>query len=77
MSRDNFFVQLKGADNEALFIHLDNIAYVEEKEVKAQGKAATKQTLVHLVGGGHVVVQENMQSILSKAATYGVAKVMV
>lgn len=75
MSRDNFFVQLKGIDGKTVYVHLDNITHVEEGEVK-DGKTTSFQTVVHLSGGGTVVVQESMMSLIQKTAAYGVAKVM-
>jgi phage repressor protein C with HTH and peptisase S24 domain len=71
MSRDNFFVQVKGKDSKPVYIHLDNIAYVEEVTTKDG-----QHTVVHLVGGTKVEIQDSMLAIQSKAAAFGVAKIV-
>lgn len=76
MSRDNFFVKLRGIDQQAVYVHLDNIASVEEKLVKSKDLPATAVSVITLVSGDKLEVQESMVVIMAKAAAYGVAKVM-
>lgn len=78
MSRENFFVKLKGKTADiTVYAHLDNIAYVEEVVTKDKdGSVSAPVTTIHFTNGTKVSVQEPMPEIMAKAAQYGVAKVV-